>query len=170
MPIFASLTDTAHRLENGTQNRVSGRMASKPDKIFRVGRSNTGLGLFATTLIRRKQPIVEYSGRRIPTREAHERERRRGARYMFELSSKWTLDGSARSNLARYVNHACRPNTEAYSSRGRLMFRATRAIKPGEEITLDYGKEYLDLFFKGGCRCATCRTPKASTRKKPRRA
>ncbi len=144
-------------------------MPFKPDKIFRVGRSNTGLGLFATAPIRRKQPIVEYSGRRILTREAHKRERTRGARYMFELSSKWTLDGSARSNLARYVNHACRPNTEAYSSRGRLMFRATRAIKPGEEITLDYGKEYLDLFFKGGCRCVTC-VAKAITRKKPRRA
>jgi uncharacterized protein len=138
-------------------------MPSKPDNIFRVGRSKTGLGLFATAPIRKKQPIVEYSGRRIPTSEAHKRERTRGARYMFELSRQWTLDGSARSNLARYVNHACRPNTEAYSSRGRLMFRATRAIKTGEEITLDYGKEYLDLFFKSGCRCATClskKTPK----------
>jgi SET domain-containing protein len=137
-------------------------MPSTPARIFRIGRSRTGLGLFATSPIRKKQPIVEYSGPRIPTPEAQARERKRGHRYMFELDSKWTIDGSVRSNLARYANHACRPNAEAYSSRGRLMLRAIRAIATGEEITYDYGREYLDLFLgKSGCRCATCRARRA---------
>lgn len=144
-------------------------MASKPIRLFRIGRSTTGLGLFATAPIRRRQPIVEYSGPRIPTPEAQARERTRGHRYMFELNCKWTIDGSVRSNLARYANHACRPNAEAYSSRGRLMLRALRAIASGEEITYDYGREYVDLFFgRSGCRCAGCRARRASRKSRYR--
>src|SRR5260370_41132932 len=85
---------------------------SMPRKPFRVGRSNTGLGLFATALIEKGAFIVEYKGRRIPTREAQECETRYGSKYMFEINSRWTLDGSSRSNLARYLNHSCRPNGE----------------------------------------------------------
>jgi SET domain-containing protein len=141
-------------------------MPSKPDKIFRVGRSKTGLGLFATATIRKKQPIVEYSGPRIPTPEAQKRERSRGSRYMFEIDRHWTIDGSVRSNLARYANHACRPNAETYSSKGRIMLRATRVIAAGQEITYDYGREYMDLFFgKAGCRCASCLARKAKGRR-----
>jgi hypothetical protein len=34
---------------------------------------------------------------------------------------------------------------------------ALRAIAAGEEITLDYGEEYFELFIKPlGCRCAQC--------------
>lgn len=126
-------------------------------RLFRIGRSKTGLGLFAAAPIRKRQPIVEYSGPRIPTREAQAREKSRGSRYMFEIDRTWTIDGSVRSNIARYANHACRPNAEAYLSRGRIMLRAIRAIAPGEEITYDYGREYFDLFLKSsGCRCASC--------------
>jgi len=44
-------------------------------KPHRVGRSHTGLGLFATQPIKKHTLIVEYSGPRIPTSEAHARER-----------------------------------------------------------------------------------------------
>ena len=37
--------------------------------------------------------IVEYKGRRLSTREAHQREQRTGAKYMFELNSRWSIDG-----------------------------------------------------------------------------
>jgi SET domain-containing protein len=135
-----------------------------PARPVRVGRSATGLGLFATKAIARGAAIVAYRGRRIPTAEAHERERRSGAKYMFELNRTWTIDGSARWNLGRYVNHSCRPNAESIVSKGRMRFVALRTITAGEEITIDYGEEYLALFFKkSGCRCAACRA-KASRR------
>ena len=75
-------------------------MSGKP---FRIGRSRTGLGLFATAPVEKGAFIVEYTGPRIPTKEAREREAR-GSRYMFELNSRWTLDGSSRRNIARYAN------------------------------------------------------------------
>jgi SET domain-containing protein len=125
--------------------------------IVRVGRSATGLGLFAARPITERGYIATYRGKRIPTAQAHRRERRSGAKYMFEVNRQWSIDGSARRNLGRYINHACRPNAEAVLRRGQIVFVALRDIAPGEEITLDYGEEYFDLFIKpSGCRCAAC--------------
>jgi SET domain-containing protein len=127
---------------------------------YRVGRSRTGLGLFATAPIKRGAVIVEYTGPRISTKEARALEHERGARYMFEIDNRWTIDGSPRSNVARYANHACKPNAEAIDDRGRIYLRALRRIEPGVEITYDYGRSYFELFFAGGrCRCATCAPP-----------
>jgi len=126
-------------------------------KPYRIGRSATGLGLFATETIERNTDIVEYSGRRIRTKLAREIERRRGNKYLFEIDGRWTIDGSTRNNLARYVIHACRPNAEAVLTRGRMIYRAVEMIPAGTEITVDYGEEYVELYFKDGCRCAGCR-------------
>jgi uncharacterized protein len=126
-------------------------------KPYRIGRSRTGLGLFAAVSIAKGAFIVEYSGPRISTQEARARETRRGARYMFEVNSRWTVDGSTRRNIGRYANHSCRPNAESVLANGKVMLRAIRAIEPGEEITYDYGREYFELFIKPkGCRCVKC--------------
>lgn len=128
------------------------------ERPFRVGRSHTGLGLFATRPIKKHTMIVEYVGPRIPTPQAHAIERAGHNRYMFEISPRWTIDGSSRENLGRYANHACRPNTETVLIRGRIFLKASRRITANEEITIDYGREYVELFFKNGCKCATCRS------------
>ena len=147
------------------------RATSKSDACCRIGRSTAGLGLFATAPIRRGAFIVEYSGERIPTREAKARERAMGARYMFEINGRWTVDGSPRSNIGRYANHFCRPNAESAVSNGKVILRALQAIEPGEEITYDYGPEYFELFIKpNGCRCAKCTEDAMARRAKKRRA
>ena len=121
---------------------------------YRVGRSKTGLGLFSTATIEKGTFIVEYSGDRISNAEAEHRSR---ARYLFELNSRWTIDGSPRSNTGRYVNHACRPNAEPVISRGRIRIKAKKRIRPDEEITFNYGKNYFEAFIKPlGCRCHSC--------------
>jgi SET domain-containing protein len=145
--------------------RAKAKPETKP-KLYRVGRARTGLGLFAAADIPSGKLLIEYTGIRIPTREAREIDKRRANKYLFEIDNRFTIDGSPRSNLARYVNHSCDPNTEAESNRGRLMFRAVRAIAEGEEITLDYGEEHMALYFgPAGCRCDVCRAQK---RKKKR--
>jgi SET domain-containing protein len=126
-------------------------------KPYRVGGSHTGLGLFATAPIRKHMLIVEYSGPRIPTAEAHARERAGRSKYMFEISARWTIDGAGRDNMGRYANHACKPNAESVLIRGKVFLKAIRRILPGEEITYDYGREYVELFFRKGCKCAACR-------------
>ena len=125
-------------------------------KPYRVGRSRSGLGLFATAPIAKGAFIVEYSGRRIPHAQAQRLERR-GRRYMFEINSRWTVDGSSRRNIGRYANHSCRPNAESDLVKGKVILRAIKKIEPNEEITYHYGKEYFEIFLKpAGCRCVTC--------------
>ncbi|WP_130226994.1 SET domain-containing protein [Bradyrhizobium sp. Leo121] len=120
---------------------------------YRVARSETGLGLFATRRIEKGEKIVEYSGSRIPYPSKIQN------RYLMEVSSRTSIDGSVRSNVGRYVNHSCRPNCRpVMNTRGRVYFFALRSIPAGEEITFDYGREYLEDYFAGGrkCRCAAC--------------
>jgi hypothetical protein len=68
-----------------------------------------------------------------------------------------SIDGTPRSNLARYINHSCRPNAVAYVSGRRVWIWSKRAIEPGEEITYNYGKEYFDDHIRPvGCKCEKC--------------
>jgi SET domain-containing protein len=124
--------------------------------LYRVGRSATGLGLFAAAPIRKSAAIIEYRGRRIPTKLAQELDRRRANKYLFEIDRRWTIDGSSRRNIARYVNHACDPNAEAVLRGGRMIFRALKDIPADAEITIDYGEEHMALYFSKGCRCPAC--------------
>ena len=133
-------------------------------RFFHVGRSSTGLGLFATRVIKRAAYIATYRGRSLSVADAERRERQ-GAKYMFELNSRWTIDGSPRWNVARYMNHSCWPNAKPVVRKGKIVFVALRSISPGEEITANYGKEYYDyLITNGGCRCAGCRMRAAARR------
>ena len=120
---------------------------------YAVKRSRTGLGLFATELIPKGKRIIEYFGPRVPNDEVE----KSNGKYFFGVNSKWSVDGSIRKNIARYINHSCRPNAEAIISKGRIWIWSRRNIKPGEEINYDYGKEYFEGIIKDvGCRCGKC--------------
>ena len=128
-----------------------------------VKRTNTGLGLFAVQPIAKGTRIIEYTGPLIPNEEV---DQRRG-RYFFGVNSKWTIDGSPRSNVARYINHSCKPNAEALISSRRVWIWSRKNIKPGEEIAYDYGKEYFeDIIEPMGCRCEKCGSKSKTSRKK----
>jgi len=147
--------------------KAKARARGDKPRLYRVGRARTGLGLFATADIPSGKLLIEYSGTRIPTREAREIDKRRANKYLFEIDNRFTIDGSPRSNTARYVNHSCDPNTEAESNRGRMMFRTVRKIAQGEEITLDYGEEHMALYFgPSGCQCDVCAGKKKSKKKR----
>jgi uncharacterized protein len=134
-------------------------------RSFRIGRSRTGLGLFAVRPIAKKEYIVTYSGKWIPTEEAQRRERLGKPKYLFEVNGRWTIDGSARRNLGRYVNHSCKPNAEPVLRKGKMVLVALQPIAPGDEITFDYGEEYFDYYFKkAGCRCMACAAKSARRR------
>lgn len=99
--------------------------------------------------------VIEYTGEIIPDAEADER----ANRYLFEINSKWTIDGSGRENLARYINHSCAPNCEAEVDERAKKIRiyAKKRIEPGDELTYDYGKAHWNEYIKPkGCKCAKC--------------
>jgi len=120
---------------------------------FRVGRSRTGLGLFATEPIRRGKFIIEYWGKLLRWADVDDINNK----YLFDLNTRWAIDGSPRRNTARYINHSCRPNAVPYGVGRKIKIYAKRTIQPDEEITYDYGKEYFDQILAPiGCRCAAC--------------
>lgn len=123
---------------------------------FRVKRTSAGLGLVSNTAFKKGDFVIEYTGERITDEEADNR----GNRYLFEINSKWTIDGSPRSNLARYINHSCKPNCEAEVDERakRIRIYAIKKIEPGDELTYDYGKDHFDEYIKPhGCKCGGCR-------------
>jgi len=125
----------------------------KESKKVKVRRSSAGLGLFADEEIKRGDFVIEYTGEIISREEANER----GGKYLFEISSRRVVDGSTRENTARYINHSCRPNCETDVVGSHILVNAKRAIKPGDELSYDYGKEYVDDYIKTyGCKCASC--------------
>ena len=132
-----------------------------PRRPFRIGRSLTGFGLFATRPIKKRTRLAEYTGRILNLKEA-ERAERRGNRYLYEISKHRTIDGTPRRNIARYFNHSCNPNAESITWRGRVFIRTLRDIKPGEEITYDYGTDYLKYVIgRSRCKCSRCRRRRA---------
>lgn len=137
-------------------------------RSFRVSRSFTGLGLFAIRPISKREKIAEYKGPRVTAEEALRLERR-GNRYLYEINPRVTIDGSPRSNIARYANHSCNPNAETYTYGGRVFIRALRRIKPDEEITYDYGNDYLKYVIgRSRCRCKRCRKRRARKQREAR--
>ena len=141
--------------------------ASSSRRPYRVGRSKTGLGLFATRLIRRGTFIVRYTGRKLPNKIADELD----TKYLFEINNRWTIDGSSRKNVARYINHSCKPNAETDVKKHKVLISAIRTIYPDDEITYNYGRDYFNAFIKDkGCRCAACHHKKMVVRSARKRA
>ncbi len=138
-------------------------------KPYRIGRSRTGLGLFATKAIKKGTRIVRYFGPLLDSRKKEDDAIEN--KYLFELDGRWTIDGSVRANVARYINHSCRPNAESdvKPRKRKVYIRAIKNIEPGEEINYDYGTDYFKAYLKPiGCKCAACEKKRAKKRAEAR--
>src|SRR5580658_5977299 len=139
------------------------------NKPYRVGRSRTGLGLFATKPIKKGAKIVRYFGRLLDSRK--KKDDAIENKYLFELNGRWTIDGSVRKNIARYINHACKPNAESDVNprKRKVVIRAIRKIEPGDEINYDYGTDYFKAYLKPiGCKCDACERKRKKLRAEAR--
>ena len=94
-------------------------------------------GVYAAEAIPANRKVIEYTGERISRRET----KRRGERpfnYIFTLDAYWSIDGSVGGSGAEFINHACDPNIVARIVRGHILYYSARAIRKGEELTVDY--------------------------------
>src|SRR6201747_3232682 len=143
--------------------------AISSNKPYRIGRSRTGLGLFATKPIKKGAKIVRYFGPLLDSRNKKHDDIEN--KYLFELNGRWTIDGSVRKNVARYINHACRPNAESdvRPRKRKVVIRAIKNISPGEEINYDYGTDYFKAYLKPiGCKCDACEKKRKKKRAEAR--
>jgi SET domain-containing protein len=132
---------------------MSQYLTEKQKQLFQIKKTSYGLGLFAKKNIAKGTYLVEYGGEKISNEEGE----RRSGRYLMIYDDNFMLDGKSRSNIGRYVNHACKPNCTTYFENKKIRFYSIKNIKAGEELTFDYGKEYFDAYIKPfGCRCTSC--------------
>ena len=132
---------------------------------LRVGRSPIHRrGVFTTEDIPSHRQVMEYTGERITRREAVERfekiwhsRKRNKLIYLFQVSTRWVIDGAVGGSGAELVNHACDPNLRARRIRGRIFYFSRRPLRKGDELTLDY--RYPKEPPRVACRCgsAACR-------------
>jgi hypothetical protein len=114
-----------------------------------------------------RPPIVHTrneQGKTLRSQEVTERAAERGGpinhTFYFSLADGNVIDGGRRGNDARWINHACEPNCEAYEEDGRVYIHALRDIDQGEELNYNYALIYderhtpaLKRLF--ACRCGT---------------
>src|SRR5205085_12166869 len=84
-----------------------------------------------------QRKVIEYTGARISRRETM----RRGDGdiiYLFTLDAYWTVDGAFGASGAEIISHRCRPILRSCVIRGHILYISKRAIRRGEELTVDY--------------------------------
>lgn len=165
-----------------------------PRKIVARRSAIHGNGVFAVAPIAKGERVVEYKGRRRTHEEVDAGESGdidSGHTFLFTLNDEYVIDANFEGNTARWINHSCSPNCEAVldeddgddRTRDRVYIEAIRDIKPGEELSYNYGitlaeKHTAELKKIWECRCGsrnctgTMLQPKtpAKAKKKPAKA
>jgi uncharacterized protein len=114
-----------------------------------------GWGVFANQRINKNTRIIDYAGEKISHQESLRRERRymeRGLIWCFQINRHWVRDAAVDGNIARFINHSCRPNCYVHIIGDTIWIRAARNIRKGEELTYDY---MTDGEGDIKCRCRT---------------
>ena len=129
-------------------------------KLYRVKKSNidkNGRGLYAAKDIKADTRIIDYVGKIITKKQTEESEKFDNSKpiYLFDLNSRYDLDGNVSWNTARLINHSCLNNCD-YEGKGlKIWVNANRDIKMGEEITCNYGFSYDSDYKQFPCKCGS---------------
>ena len=95
-----------------------------------------GWGVFATQPITKNTRIIDYAGEKITNRESLKREvryLRAGHIWCFKLNRLYARDAAVDGNVARFINHSCRPNCYVAGHRRRRSGFAPRGTSGGEK-------------------------------------
>jgi hypothetical protein len=136
--------------ESWTEVKVNNKVEIKPSSI-----ENAGMGLFASTTIKKSHLIGKYRGYLCSMDEIRNR------RYLCEYipgegqnpsgdKTEWAVDAKHVGNEMRFINHSVAgANVTAKcagSNKRRLIcINATRDIKAGEELLWNYGDCYWSV-------------------------
>ena len=126
--------------------------------IVKKRSSIQGWGVFAVRAITKNTRIIDYAGEKITNRESLKREVRylkAGHIWCFKLNRLYARDAAVGGNIARYINHSCRPNCYTQVIGDTIWVRAARRIRKGEELTYDYatdGPGHIRCLCSPGCK------------------
>ena len=125
-------------------------------KLYKIKKSNIdNKGLIAAKNIQKGTRIIEYKGKLISKKESEKNPKFDNSKriYIFEINSKYDLDGDFHFNTARLINHSCNPNCEVVGKGLKLWIESIEDIKKGEEILYDYGFSFDKNFTDYPCKC-----------------
>ena len=125
-------------------------------KLYKVKKSNIDKrGLYASKNIKSGTKIIEYIGKLISKKETETNPKFDNEKdiYLFNLNSKYDLDGDYSWNAARLINHSCNPNCEVGGKRLKLWITTIKDIKKGDELSYDYGFGYDVDYKQFPCKC-----------------
>lgn len=116
----------------------------------------SGKGLFTETNIAKGELVVEYTGDILTMKEVRERygDEIQTAPYLYFISYKKCVDALYNLDaVARYANDAngfvvtegVKNNSEFANVRGVPYIKATKNIRAGSEILVDYGGDYWKI-------------------------
>jgi SET domain-containing protein len=97
--------------------------------------------VFAAEPISKNTRIIDYAGELIRNSRSAARESRylrQGCIWVFRVNRTWSRDAAVGGNIARFINHSCRPNCWWEVVERTIWIRASRRIEAGEELTYDY--------------------------------
>jgi SET domain-containing protein len=117
------------------------RLSLTLPKIIRRRSKVHGFGVFAHEPIAKNRRIIDYAGELVRNDESEAREERylaQGCIWVFRISRTWSRDAAVGGNIARFINHSCRPNCWFEVVDRTIWIRASRLIRAGEELTYDY--------------------------------
>lgn len=112
-----------------------------------------GYGVFAAEPINKNTRIIDYAGELVRNGQTAAREARyleQGCIWVFRVNRVWSRDAAVGGNMARFINHACKPNCWIEIAGRTIWIRASRRIAAGEELTYDYATVGDHTI---GCRC-----------------
>ena len=127
-------------------------------KLYKVKKSNIDKrGLYALKNIKSGTKIIEYIGKLISKKETETNPKFDNEKdiYLFNLNSKYDLDGDYSWNTARLINHSCNPNCEIEGKGLKLWITTIKDIKKGEELSYDYGFGYDVDYKQFPCKCGS---------------
>jgi SET domain-containing protein len=126
-------------------------------KIVRKRSRLHGFGVFAKEPINKNTRIIDYAGELVRNDESETREERylaEGCIWVFRINRTWSRDAAVGGNMARFINHSCRPNCWFEVVDRTIWIRASRLIRAGEELTYDYatvGDRTIPCRCRPGC-------------------
>jgi SET domain-containing protein len=136
------------------------KAVSSLPKIERQKSRLHGFGVFALETINKNKRIIDYAGELISNRQSELREERylaKGCIWVFRVNRNWSRDAAIGGNVARFINHSCRPNCwiEVDGKTRTIWVRAAKQIRKGQELTYVYnteGDKVIPCQCRPGCK------------------
>jgi SET domain-containing protein len=132
--------------------------AAKPRPNLVRKRSQVhGFGVFTAEPISKNTRVLDYAGELVRNSRSEAREDRYladGCIWVFRVNRTWSRDAAVGGNIARFINHSCKPNCWFEVVGTTIWIRAARTIRRGEELTYDYatvGDRTIPCRCRPGC-------------------